>query len=86
MKEGLYWGIIFVVFILQMLLCLKAKRRIVRLCPLLLVLLTMAISVAAYALSDFTNWAWLIILMLQSGALVPIALAWILFGITRLRK
>ena len=79
----IFIGILVFAFVVQMILSLKAKRVVVRCIPAFVVLALMVASFLAYALSGWTNWAWLILMLLEVGILVPIALGAVLGGIAR---
>ena len=79
----IYVAILVIAFVVQMVLSLKAKRIVVRWIPALVVLALMVASFLVYALSGWTNWAWLIFVLLESCILVPIALAAVLGEIAR---
>ena len=76
-------GILVFAFVVQMVLSLKAKRVVVRCIPAFMVLALMVATFLAYALSGWTNWALLILVLLESCILVPIALAAVLGEIAR---
>lgn len=86
MNAAWYIAILVLLFALQFVLTLLAKRAIMKCLPVIVVLVLMAACFVAYAITSWTNWAWLIILMLVSGGLVPIALAAVLAGIARAVK
>lgn len=81
-----YIVILALLFVVQFILSLLAKRAVVKCLPAIVVLILMAACFAAYAITRWTNWAWLILLMLCGGALVPIALAAVLAGIANAVK
>lgn len=84
MNDNLYIGFMVAVFAVQLLLGWKAKRRIVKWIPALLIVALMIGCVAAYAFSGGTNWAFLILMMLLFGLLVVDGTAWAISGIWRL--
>lgn len=76
-------GILLLVFGTQLLLCRKAGRVLVKLIPTLLILLLQGICFCMYAAGGFTNWAWLILLLLLLGPLAADGAAWAVFGIRK---
>lgn len=68
----------------QLMLCLRARCRLVRLLPCLLTLALMTACAAAYVLTD--NWAWLIVLLLLFYALAALGIGWMVFGLARTWK
>lgn len=81
MNSVWYIGILVLLFVMQFVLSFMAKRAVVKCLPAIVVLALMLVCFGAYAITSWTNWAWLILLMLVSGGLVPIALAAVLGSI-----
>ena len=86
MDRYIFWIIMVGVFALQLVLCLKVKRMIFKLIPLLALLLFMAVCVVSYALSGWTNWAFLILLLFLSMPIGAIAAAWLGYGMWEVTK
>lgn len=64
--------------------CFLAKKVWVRLLPILTVVALMALCVVMYAISGWTNWAYLILLGLLFGVLVFLGMEWLVFGVIHL--
>lgn len=81
-----YWvgAIATVLGFLQLWLCRRGKKRIVKLIPVLVILGLMIGCVTAYIISGHTNWAFLILILLLFGLLVADGVAWVVYGIWRL--
>lgn len=86
MDRYIFWIVMVVVFALQLVLCLKVKRVIFKLIPLFALLLSMAFCVISYALSGWTNWAFLILLLFLSMPIGAIAAGWLCYGIFKVVK
>jgi hypothetical protein len=86
MGREVFLPIMAVVFALQLLLCFRVKRVIVKLIPLLAVLLLMAFCIINYALSGWNNWAFLILVLFLSMPIGAIAAGWLVYGMARLIK
>ena len=82
----IYWVVMAAIFLLQLLLCLKVNRIILKLIPLLLLLLFMAFCVVEYAISGWNNWAFLILLLFLSIPFGAICAGWLVYGITKIAK
>ena len=76
----LIWG--FALLIGQA-VCLFAKKVWVRLIPVFITVALMAFCVIMYAASGFTNWGYLILLLLAACLLGAMGLVWLVFGIAR---
>ena len=83
MNTTVYTGILLALFVLQIFLSLRPVAVAVKCIPTMLVLTTMTGSFLAYVLSGFTNWGWLIFLLLEAGTFIPIALAAMLGAIVK---
>lgn len=81
--EDMYLLIGAVVLLALQVLCFFTKKVWVRLIPTLTVAALMVFCVAMYAASDFTNWAYLILLFLLFGLVLLMGLAWLVYGIIR---
>lgn len=86
MNDTLWIVVWLIIFAVQLLLCAKGKKLFVRLLPLALIAAAMIGCVAAYILSGYTNWAFLILLMLLGVLLTAPASAWLLWGLIKLLK
>jgi hypothetical protein len=80
------WMLAFVIalFALQLFLCAKARRVWLRLLPLLVLLALIAACVILYICSGYTNWAFLILLLLLGAMVAVDGFAWLFWGILRL--
>lgn len=78
MRTIWYVAILVVFFLAQFVLSWKAKKVSVKCIPAIVILLLMLAAFINYALSGWTNWAWLIIMLLEAGILTPVALAAVL--------
>ena len=78
MKTIWYYSILAVFFAVQFLLTRKARRAVVACVPVTVVLALMLACFIAYAVSGWTNWGWLILMMLATGGLVAVALGAVL--------
>lgn len=83
MSTPLFLIMIAAFFVVQMALCIKGKRRLVRLMPVIAVFVAQVFFVVCYAASAWTNWAFLILLLLSMGPMVACALAWTIWGIVK---
>lgn len=72
-------------FVIQI-TCFFTKKIWIRLLPVLTVVACMVFCVAMYILSGFTNWAYLILLLLLFGLLAAQGIAWGVFGMICLIK
>lgn len=86
MPKYVFLLIMGVVFAVQLLLCFLTKRVIWKLLPLLAVLLLMLVCIVNYAVSGWSNWAFLILLLFLSMPFGAIGAGWLLYGIVRLIK
>lgn len=86
MDREIFIMIMAVTLVLQLLLCFKAKRRIWRLLPLIAIALLMLVCIVGYALSGWTNWAYLIVLVFLSMPLGAIIFGWLICGVVKLIK
>lgn len=64
--------------------CLFARKVWVRLIPTAVTVALMVFCVGMYACSDWTNWAWLILLFLLFCLLMAMGLVWLVYGLIRL--
>ena len=67
--------------VLAQIACLFAKKVWVRLIPAFIAVTLMAFCVIMYVLSGFTNWAYLILLLLLAGVQCAMGMAWLVYGI-----
>lgn len=74
-------GASFVILFVQLLLCFKARRKLVKSIPVLFILLLQVALFVWYAVSDWTNWGCLILMLLLLIPLGAVGTAWILYGI-----
>ena len=86
MDREIFIAIMAVTLVLRLLLCFKAKRRIRRLLPLIAIALLMLVCIVGYALSGWTNWAYLIVLVFLSMPLGAIIFGWLICGVVKLIK
>lgn len=85
-RKCVFFLIMAAIFAVQLLLCFKVKRTIWKLIPLLAVLLLMLVCIVDYALSGWSNWAFLLLLLFLSMPFGAIGAGWLLYGIVRLIK
>lgn len=78
-----YVAILVLFFLVQLVLTLQARRVVIKCIPALIVLTLMAGCFGAYALSSWTNWGWLILMLLVGIIQVPIALAAVIGSIVK---
>lgn len=64
--------------------CLFLKKVWVRLIPVFIAVALMAFCVIMYAVSSFTNWAYLILLLLVAFLLGAMGLVWLAYGIANM--
>ena len=86
MNDALWIAVWLVVFAAQLLLWVKGKKLFLRLLPLALIAAAMTGCVASYILSGYTNWAFLILLMLLGILLTAPAAALLFWGLIKLLK
>ena len=79
--EDIYLLIGAAVLVLLQVLCFFAKKVWVRLIPTLTVAALMVLCVVMYAGSEYTNWAYLILLFLLFGLMLAMGLAWLVYGV-----
>lgn len=84
MNDPWMLALVIVLFALQLFLCAKARRVWLRLLPLLVLLALMAACVILYICSGYTNWAFLILLLLLGAMVAVDGFAWLFWGILRL--
>lgn len=79
------WFFLFpaAVFVAQLLLCRFAKRRRIRWLPTILLLLLMLLCFGLYACSNWTNWAFLILMLLLGIALAADSIGWLIGSLWR---
>ena len=70
-----------VVLLALQVLCFFAKKVWGRLIPTLTVAALMVFCVVMYAASEYTNWAYLILLLLLFGLMLAMGLAWLVYGV-----
>lgn len=63
--------------------CLFAKKVLVRLMPVFLAVALMVFCVIMCVVSGFTNWGYLILLYLLAGLLGAMGLVWLIYGMAR---
>lgn len=73
------WIVLFV----QLVLCFKVRKKLVKSIPALLILLLQAALFVWYAVSDWTNWGCLILMLLLLIPMGAVGTAWILYVITK---
>ena len=86
MARDWFYVIAFVVFLVQLVLFFWARFRWLRVLPVILLAALSGGSLALYFYSGFTNWAWLIILVLFVTNMMAVVAAWMVFGLYRLVK
>lgn len=79
----LIWGI---ALLIGQAVCLFARKVWVRMIPVFITVALMAFCVIMYAASGFTNWGYLILLLLAASLLGAMGLLWLGYGIVRLVK
>lgn len=65
MNDITYLSAVVVMFVAQMMLCWKVNRFVVRFLPIIAALTLIAVSFVLYAISGWSNWGWLIILVVE---------------------
>ena len=83
MNSTVYIVILAAVFCVQLALSVKARHTAVKCIPAMVILALMLVSFLCYWFSGWTNWGWLIFMLLEAGALVPTALAAVLGAIAQ---
>ena len=68
------------VLLLGQIVCMFFSKLWVRLLPAMTVAALLVVCFALYALSGFTNWAYLILMMLLLGVAAIIGVIWLLYG------
>ena len=86
MNEYWFFGISFIVWAVQMVLCFFCKKLWLRILPMILAAVLAGGSLLFYFLSGGSNWAWLILLALFGWFLLAVAAAWMVFCLYRLVK
>ena len=81
MNATVYILILAAVFCVQLALSLMGRCTTVKCIPTIVILALMLVSFLCYWLSGWTNWGWLIFMLLEAGALVPTTLAAVLGAI-----
>ncbi len=84
--EDLYLYISMLVLLTAQIGCLFAGKVWVRLIPTLINVGLMVFCVIAYAVSGWTNWGYLILLLLLFVLLAAMGLVWLIYGVIRLTK
>lgn len=80
-------GLMAAVLAVQLLLCFKGKRKVVRLIPVFVfLLLTVASLVMVYALDSWSSLGFFLLAVGMAALLGVCCLGWIIFGITALIK
>ena len=79
--EDIYLLIGAAVLVLLQILCFFAKKLWVRLIPTLTVAALMVFCVVMYAASKYTNWAYLILLLLMFVLMFVMGLAWLVYAV-----
>lgn len=82
MEDIYLYIVMFMLWVLQI-GCLFAKKVWVRLLPAMITVVLMAFCVVMYAISGFTNWGYLILLLLLFLLLAAIGVVWLVYGIVR---
>lgn len=68
------------VLLVIQIMCFFVKKVWVRLLPILIAVMLLVFCLAMYAVSGWTNWAYLILLMLLFGVLAVMGAMWLVFG------
>ena len=79
--EDTYLFIGAVLLLAVQVLCFFAKKVWVRLLPTLIPVALMVFCAVMYAVSEYTNWAYLILLFLLFGMMLIMGLAWLVYGV-----
>ena len=79
--EGIYLLIGAAVLLIIQIACFFTKKIWIRILPLLLLVALMVLCLVMYWVSGWTNWGYLILLMLLFGVLVVFGIAWLIFGV-----
>lgn len=81
--QDIWLLVIGLVLLVAQVACLFAKKVWVRLIPVLIVAVLMVFCIIMYAASAFTNWGYLILLLLAAFLLGAMGLVWLVYGIAR---
>lgn len=79
MNEILLILIGLLVLALQIFVCIKATRLLVKLIPVVAVAALTALCIVLYVLTS--NWAWLILCLMVAMMIIPIFLGWLMAAI-----
>ena len=79
--EDIYLLIGAAVLLIIQIACFFTKKIWIRILPLLLLVALMVLCLVMYGVSGWTNWGYLILLMLLFGVLVVCGIAWLLYGV-----
>ena len=80
--EDAYWLVGGALLLAIQVVCFFGKKVWVRLLPLMIVGVLAAVCVVLYAVSGYTNWAYLILLVMLFAVAVIIGLMWLFYGFT----
>ena len=84
--EDLYLYIGMLVLLAAQIGCLFVRKAWIRLIPTMINVGLMVFCVVAYALSGWTNWGYLILLLLLFILLAAMGLVWLIYGVIRLTQ
>ena len=84
--EDLYLYISMLVLLAAQIGCLFVKKIWVRLLPTLINVGLMVFGIVMYALGGWTNWGYLILLLLLFVLLAAMGLVWLIYGVIRLTQ
>lgn len=84
--EDIWLLVAAIVLLVAQVLCIHAKKVWVRLIPTLIAAALTVLCVVMYALSAFTNWAYLILIFLLLVLLAVMGMMWLIRGIVRAIK
>ena len=79
--EDIYLLIGAAVLLVIQIACFFTKKIWIRILPLLLLVALMVLCLVMYWVSGWTNWGYLILLMLLFGVLVVFGIVWLIFGV-----